>query len=136
MKVIIDTNVIISHLLSKYSKVSSLMQLVQQNKIQIFTSVSIWIELKNTISKDKVKDFIGKHSSGFLAQYKYACSFEEPTKKIEFPRDPKDAKFLELAQEIKADILITGDKDLLELKEFNDTKIVDLNTALELLQAN
>jgi putative PIN family toxin of toxin-antitoxin system len=39
-------------------------------------------------------------------------------------RDPKDNFLLELAVDGKADYLITGDDDLLELKTVNKTKIV------------
>jgi len=39
-------------------------------------------------------------------------------------RDPKDNKFLELAKTVRADYLITGDKDLLVLKDFEGCRIL------------
>ncbi len=39
-------------------------------------------------------------------------------------RDPKDNKFLELAVCGRADVLVTGDKDLLTLNPFHDIPIV------------
>lgn len=45
-------------------------------------------------------------------------------------RDPKDNKFLACAQQAKADYLVTEDRDLLDIGEYQDTKIV---TALEFL---
>lgn len=45
-------------------------------------------------------------------------------------RDPKDNKFLACAQAAKADYLVTEDRDLLDIGEYQDTKIV---TALEFL---
>ncbi|MCZ2460859.1 MAG: putative toxin-antitoxin system toxin component, PIN family [Chitinophagales bacterium] len=41
-------------------------------------------------------------------------------------RDPKDNFLLALAKDTKADYLITGDKDLLELKQFDRTIICTL----------
>ena len=38
-------------------------------------------------------------------------------------RDPKDNFLLALAKDGKADYLLTGDKDLLDLKNFGKTKI-------------
>jgi hypothetical protein len=38
-------------------------------------------------------------------------------------RDPKDNFLLALAKDGKADFLLTGDNDLLELKKFSKTKI-------------
>ena len=46
---------------------------------------------------------------------------------INFPRDPKDAKFLALAIASQADFLITGDKDFDELKEIGKTVIVSVS---------
>lgn len=39
-------------------------------------------------------------------------------------RDPKDDAILETAWRANADYLVTGDKDLLSLKEFRGTKII------------
>ncbi|MBU3979519.1 putative toxin-antitoxin system toxin component, PIN family, partial [Patescibacteria group bacterium] len=47
-----------------------------------------------------------------------------PQAKISLARDPKDNFLLELAEEAKANFLITGDKDLLTIKKYNQTKIV------------
>jgi putative PIN family toxin of toxin-antitoxin system len=46
------------------------------------------------------------------------------TKSIRCCRDPKDDKFLELAVNRHADILITGDKDLLTLGTFENIPIL------------
>ncbi len=46
--------------------------------------------------------------------------------KVELCRDPKDNFLLALAKDGDADYLITGDADLLVLKEFEKTKIVTL----------
>jgi uncharacterized protein len=46
-------------------------------------------------------------------------------------RDPADNKFLECAERTRADLIITGDKDLLDLKSHKQTKIV---TAAEYLK--
>jgi putative PIN family toxin of toxin-antitoxin system len=47
-----------------------------------------------------------------------------PTRKITVVRDPDDDKIIECALEAKADIIVTFDKDLLSLKEFEGIKIV------------
>ncbi|MFC1746268.1 putative toxin-antitoxin system toxin component, PIN family, partial [Candidatus Riflebacteria bacterium] len=45
------------------------------------------------------------------------CEVIEPGKWIELCRDPADQKFLNVAATVGASYLISGDKDLLELKE-------------------
>lgn len=47
-----------------------------------------------------------------------------PVEKVTICRDPKDDKFLELAMACIADILITGDPDLLILNPFQDIRIL------------
>ena len=46
---------------------------------------------------------------------------------VDFPRDRKDAKFLACAVAAKADFLITGDRDLTEVKTWEDTKIISVS---------
>ena len=46
-----------------------------------------------------------------------------PSEKVTLCRDPKDNQFLELCLAASADYLITGDKDLLVLKKFQQTQI-------------
>jgi uncharacterized protein len=47
-----------------------------------------------------------------------------PPAALDFPRDPKDAPFLAAALACHADLLITGDQDLLQAKDFVSTRIV------------
>jgi putative PIN family toxin of toxin-antitoxin system len=51
-------------------------------------------------------------------------NIDSPPKVPDFPRDPKDAPFLAAAMSVRADYLITGDKDLLEAKDIVTTRIV------------
>lgn len=48
-------------------------------------------------------------------------------------RDPKDDKFLATAKAANADYLISADKDLLDLKAYQGTKIIDAETFLQIL---
>jgi putative PIN family toxin of toxin-antitoxin system len=54
---------------------------------------------------------------------------------VDICRDPKDNFLLALAKDGKADYLITGDGDLLVLKEFERTKIVTLSDFESVLSA-
>ena len=46
---------------------------------------------------------------------------------VNFPRDVKDAKFLESALESQADIFITGDRDFSEAQALISTQIMSVN---------
>ncbi len=51
-------------------------------------------------------------------------------------RDPKDNKFIDCALSANADFIITGDNDLLVLKQIDDTKIVTVDEFLGLFNKN
>lgn len=57
----------------------------------------------------------------FLQKYAF---FVFPKEKIDICRDSKDNKFLEVATTSSAELLITGDRDLLILKKFGKTQII------------
>jgi putative PIN family toxin of toxin-antitoxin system len=52
------------------------------------------------------------------------ADFIEVSSKIKKCRDPKDDFLLSLAVDSKADYLLTGDNDLLDLKRVGKTKII------------
>jgi putative PIN family toxin of toxin-antitoxin system len=54
--------------------------------------------------------------------------------KVNACRDPKDNFLLSLSKDGKANFLITGDKDLLELKSFGTTKIITFTKFIEELK--
>jgi putative PIN family toxin of toxin-antitoxin system len=66
---------------------------------------------KDKINKEQFKTLI----SGIAAFVSNAVVVS-PRKKLFLCRDPKDNLVLECCLEVEADILITGDKDLLEIK--------------------
>lgn len=51
-------------------------------------------------------------------------------------RDPKDDKFLAAAKAANAHYLISADRDLLDLKEYEGIQIVDVETFLQVLEAS
>ena len=55
----------------------------------------------------------------------------EPSSKFDVVRDKKDNKIIECAFDSQANFIVTGDPDLLVLKEFHGIKIV---TAKEFLK--
>jgi putative PIN family toxin of toxin-antitoxin system len=48
----------------------------------------------------------------------------EPTMRVDFPRDQKDAKFLACALSASADYFVSGDRDFTEAKELTGTIIL------------
>lgn len=53
---------------------------------------------------------------------------------VDFPRDPKDAKFLECAIASNADYLVTGDRDFDEISDLQNTQVVSALRFLEIVE--
>ncbi|MEI6728989.1 MAG: putative toxin-antitoxin system toxin component, PIN family [bacterium] len=137
LKIILDTNIIISFLVTDSDFVKKLIDLKNLGKLELFCSPEIFEELTKTLQKTKIKDLIKvkqKKVATFVAYYKYKIKFVRPSLKIDICLDPRDNIFLELAKAIQADYLITGDNDLLDLKKFEVTQILKPADFVDLLK--
>jgi uncharacterized protein len=126
LKVIIDNNIIISHLMTRETTIlDKLIKQTVNGKIQLFISNSILIELKEALQYPNLKKrIISSKAAQFMAWYKYNSELVEPESKLSVCRDPKDDKFLDLAQHVQADFILSGDKDLIVLEQLGNTVIL------------
>lgn len=132
-KIILDTNVILQHLTSSRLEFGDyIISLIKQKKVQLYTSQSIVSELRQALQYPQIKSRLNGQSAKFLAFLKYNSTLTDVTIEVQICRDPKDNKFLELAKQITADYIITGDKDLLILEEFETTRIISPRKFLDI----
>lgn len=139
-KIILDTNVLISALAFDAVCENCLLKCLQ-DEYQIYHSFETLSELKEKIYHGRLGQILAKAKRN-LSQIQiddFMQMLEEvsvlsvtPNFTTNLSRDPKDNKFLELAKHTQADYLITGDKDLLELKCFEQTKILKPSEFLQL----
>lgn len=122
---IIDTNVYISFLINKGN--SAIQAILEDTNMEIIVSEKLIWELKDTIHKRKFnKLFNFSLANEFIAALKERATSMAPTTEVTICRDPKDNFLLALAKDAGADFLITGDKDLLVLQQFENTRIITL----------
>lgn len=126
IKIIIDTNLFISFLIGK--RLSGLkLTLVNSITDLIFAEQNIQ-ELRLVTSRPKFIKYFNPNDINELIDLIY--SIGKVIKSIKEPsicRDPKDNFLLGLAEKSKADYLVSGDKDLLNIKEYKKTKIITIN---------
>jgi hypothetical protein len=60
----------------------------------------------------------------FLVAYREAVQLVPITSRIEICRDARDNKFLNLAIDGQADVIVSGDADLLDLNPFGSIRIL------------
>lgn len=94
---------------------------------ELFSSEAILLELQEKLESDKF-GFDRAQIVAALKQVRNVVGIVYPREKITVVRDPADDKILECAKEAKADVIVTFDKDLLTLKEYEGIKIVHPST--------
>lgn len=129
-RIIIDTNLWISFLLTKdYSKLD---KLFSQNNLILLFSQELLEEFVEVARRPKFKKYFAiADLNTLLGEIHLKADFFEVTSEINLCRDPKDDFLLSLSQDGNATHLITGDKDLLEIKKFGETLILTIAEYLE-----
>ena len=121
MKVVLDTNVILSSYLTEgiTHKVFNFCLL----HFSIYSSDFIISELSRKLKKKfNVSD---NDIKSFVSSIKKVSTLVKPNTVLpDVCRDDSDNHILQLAESVNADLIITGDKDLLSLKHFKSTKII------------
>ncbi|MCY7334214.1 MAG: putative toxin-antitoxin system toxin component, PIN family [Pseudanabaena sp. CAN_BIN31] len=133
LRLVIDTNVLISGLLSSNSILQKIFDYATSQATLLMSDV-VQAEIENVISRHKFKKYISPEKQiKFLAALAEQVELILINQQIRECRDPKDDKFLELAICGTADYIITGDADLLELHPFQNIPILKAANFLEIL---
>jgi uncharacterized protein len=132
MKVIIDTNVLVSAALSGRNPEFVILFIVSNSEIEWVVSAEILQEYKEVLSRKKFK-LNQEQLNRWYEIFNNATVLISPRLKIDFPRDQKDAKFLSCAVEANADFLITGDLDFTEAQTLVQTTIVSVSSFKKLV---
>jgi uncharacterized protein len=122
-RVILDTNLWISFLISKRQK--ELDVLLESGAVTLIFSQELLEEFLEVSERPKFKRFFKKSDiKTLLTQIETFGELIKVESKINECRDPKDNFLLSLSIDGKADFLVTGDSDLLVLGKIEKTKIV------------
>ena len=124
-KIILDTNLWISFLITK--DYSFLDNYIENGKARLFFSEELIQEFLTVAKRPKLqKYFTGKDIEHLLHNFDNFGILIKVTSQIKICRDYKDNFLLNLAVDSKADYLATGDKDLLEIRNIEKTKILTI----------
>ncbi len=128
IKVILDTNILISGI-GFGGKPREVLHLILDDKIEAITSPILLAELEDVINKKFPK--LVYIFALIIKQIKDKFKIVNPQRSLLVSRDEDDNRVLEAAVEGKCSYIITGDKDLLDLKNFKNIKIVTSDTFLD-----
>ena len=124
LKVVFDTNVYISALISPNSKAEDAYLHAIRGNIELYTSVSILTELARKL-REKFQWDDSKVESA-LKHISRIATVIKPAITITLLEDEADNRILECAKASNANLIVTGDKHLLSLKQFEGIGITKI----------
>lgn len=123
-RVVVDTNVLVSRLLLAQSIAASAVRKAVDHA-QLLASEDTLGELSEVLSRRSLDPYVSvENRQEFIRLLARIVEMVPITLRIQACRDPKDDKFLELAVNGAANVIVTGDKDLLVLDPFRRIPII------------
>lgn len=126
LKVVVDTNIIVSAMIKAKSNPALIVSLILQNQITLCLSNETFDEYQDVFTYRKFRHLDHSSVSKLLVAIKRKAKWTKPKKAITLiEEDSDDNKFLECALAGQADFIISGDPHLKKLKSFQGIEIVD-----------
>lgn len=138
MRIVSDTNVLVSAFISKLGHSAKILDLASMfEEIQLVLSESILDEFEDVLSRDEVKERFGYSNQEIEL---FARSVREISTIVEarsgfkiVKEDPKDDVVLNTAYDGKADYIVSGDRHLRNLNKFKGIKIVSPKQMMKII---
>ena len=138
MRAVVDTNILVRALIKPHGTVGPVLLRLRHGDYTLLCAQSLLEELVDVLNRPRIR-------------HKYVLTEEDietvvglvllrgeavvPEQRNSACRDPKDDKFLEVAVAGKADVIVSGDKDLLALHPFAGIPILPPADFLRMLDA-
>jgi putative PIN family toxin of toxin-antitoxin system len=134
VRLVLDTNIVVSALLWRGAPYQLLQLARQRPSLKLYGSVALLEELADVLTRPALRNqlsAINKHATDVLQDYASAIQIiEVPPLEQPVCRDPDDDEVLALALAAQADLIVSGDQDLLVLRRFEGITISTAHEAL------
>ena len=135
MRLILDTNILLSAFLSPLGPPAHLLDAWERKTFTLVACDALIAELRDVAGRPFFRARLRASAAELLAaglrDFSFFCQ-NLPSGPI--APDPKDSYLLALAEASQAEFLVTGDKQLLSLKQHLSTRIITPAAMVELLQ--
>jgi len=136
MRLVLDTNVVLSAMLWNGTPYR-LLQLAVESEAQVFTSPVLAAELREILARPHLAAKLlekGTTADAITAMYlEFARSVSPLSVPRVVPDDPDDDHVVACAVAARVDVIVSGDKHLLKLREFQGIRIVTAAQAIQLI---
>ena len=122
MRIVVDTNVLISGVFfGGFPR--KILRASVEGRVRAYASMEILNEYQEII-REMVLRKQGNIDVSILNPLIRSMEIIEPASQIEICRDPDDDKFINCARDAHAMYIVSGDKDLLVIQQFENISIV------------
>lgn len=133
MRITIDTNILVSALGWNGAE-ASVLEMVLESKLELYLSTEILSEFFRVVKYPKFR-FTDSEIDGFIGRLWSNSVIVNPSQSVKvIIDDPADNKILECALEGKSEFIISGDRHLLNLGEYEGIKILRAVDFLKVLE--
>ena len=121
VRVVFDCNVYFQAAISPTGPARRLLQLAIDGQATLFASQYVVVELASLTADARIRNkyrLIEEELDEFFAMIRRHATFVEHVPAVfEFPRDPKDAHYVDLALAVNGKLIVSRDQDLLSLRD-------------------
>lgn len=129
MKVVFDTNVLVSALVFPGGRGEEALQRILEERDELFFSPAIVDELLGVLARKFARDAEElARAAVFLGE---VATLVKPARRVRVLKDAPDNRILECAVASGADSIVTGDRALLALREYSGVRILRLSEYLD-----
>ncbi|WP_392533489.1 putative toxin-antitoxin system toxin component, PIN family [Nostoc sp. C117] len=126
MKVIIDTNIVVSAAIADKNPETVILFVIANSAFEWVVSAEIIAEYKEVLKRPRLKLTEAQYER-WVYLIDSVTTLIDVDVEVDFPRDRKDTKFLACAIAAGADFFITGDADFNEAQTLLNTTIISLS---------
>lgn len=136
--VVLDTNVLLKGLFSHINPSRRIINLAMEGKIVIAGSATSMEEFDEKLQMEKFKPFFEKQKFSpklLLNTYQNVVTLtdiDDGLKALSVCRDSDDDEFIRIALQKKSNIIVSEDKDLLDLGKYQEVRIIKPKKFIEI----
>jgi len=135
LRVVLDSNVLISALISAGSPPDLIYRAWREKRFTLVTLKTQLAELRRASRYPKLQKLVPSREFGVPINRLHGALVLNKLPRVDLSSDPADNYLLAMAAAAQADFLVTGDaKDLLRIKKFAHTRILTSGSFLKVFQ--
>ncbi|MCH2192063.1 MAG: putative toxin-antitoxin system toxin component, PIN family [Gammaproteobacteria bacterium] len=135
MKIVLDTNILVSALITKGTPPDLLYQAWSVGDFGLVPSDRQFDELTRVLAYEKLQRYIKPQAASvLLANMQEMAEMVTGLRKVDYSPDPDDNWIIATALQGGADYIVSGDKrDMISITSVEDIKIMTANDAIDIL---